>query len=136
MSGLEGRLRGIDGLISEVELGLPYMQAELPILFVEMDKADKPICRLCEVPIDRVLAEGCKLSHNLPDLAGAAQRYETCQANLATQRGKLDDLQRERSALPADIALAKQAHEQTDRNLKALEQSQTREATRFSGPAA
>jgi hypothetical protein len=121
---LEGRLIGIDGLINEVKLSLPYMQAELPILFVEMDKADKPVCRLCEVPIDRVLAEGCKLSHNLPDLAGAAQRYETCRANLATQNEKLVDLQRQRSALPADIALAKQAHEQSSRNLKALEKSQ------------
>ena len=124
MAGLEGRLRGIDGLINEVELSLPYMQAELPILFVEMDKADKPVCRLCEVPIDRVLAEGCKLSNNLPDLAGAAQRYETCQANLATQKAKLVDLRRERSALPADIALARQAHERSSRNLKALERSQ------------
>jgi hypothetical protein len=124
VAGLEGRLRGIDGLINEVELSLPYMQAELPILFVEKDKADKPVCRLCEVPIDRVLAEGCKLSHNLPDLAGAAQRYETCQANLATQRAKLVDLRRERSALPADIALARQGHEQSSRNLKALERSQ------------
>ena len=124
VSGLEGRLRGIDGLISEVELGLPYMQAELPILFVEMDKADKPICRLCEAPIDRVLAEGCKLSNNLPDLAGAARRYETCQVNLAAQGKKLEDLRRERSALPADIALARQSHEQSSRNLRALEQSQ------------
>ena len=124
VAGLEGRLRGIDDLINEVELSLPYLQAELPILFVEMDKADKPVCRLCEVPIDRVLAEGCKLSNNLPDLAGAAQRYETCQANLATQKAKLVDLRRERSALPADIALARQAHERSSRNLKALERSQ------------
>lgn len=124
LSGLEGRLGAIDGLINEVELGLPYMQAELPILFVEMDKVDKPVCRLCEVPIDRVLAEGCKLSHTLPDLAGAAQRYETCQANLAAQKTKLGGLQRERSALPADIALAKQAHEQSNRNLKAIGRGQ------------
>jgi hypothetical protein len=123
VSGLEGRLQAIDGLISEVELGLPYMRAELPILFVEMDKADKPICRLCEVPIDRVLAEGCKLSHTLPDLAGAARRYETCQVNLAAQGKKLEDLRRERSALPADIAVARQSHEQTARYLRALEQS-------------
>lgn len=124
LAELEGRLRAIDGLINEVELGLPYMQAELPILFVEMDKADKPVCRLCEVSIDRVLAEGCKLSHNLPDLAGAARRYETCQANLAVQRTKLGDLQGERSALPAKIALARQTHEQSSRSLKALERSQ------------
>ncbi len=121
---LEGRLRGIDGLINEVELSLPYMQAELPILFVEMDKADKPVCRICEVQIDRVLAEGCKLSHNLPDLAGAAQRYETCKTNLEAQKTKLAGLQQERSALPANIALARQSHEQSSRNLTALERSQ------------
>jgi hypothetical protein len=89
-----------------------------------MDKAGNPVCRLCEVPIDRVLAEGCKLSHTLPDLAGAVQRYETCQANLAAQKTKLGGSQRERSALPADIALAKQAHERSNRNLKAIERGQ------------
>jgi hypothetical protein len=124
LSGLEGRMRTVAELIDEVKLTMPYIQAELPILFVEMDKADKPVCRLCEVPIDRVLAEGCKLSHTLPDLTGAARRYETCQANLAAQQKKLEDLRQERSALPADIALARQAHDQRTRNLKALKHAQ------------
>jgi hypothetical protein len=39
--------------------------------------AEHPICPICEVPIDRVLAEGCKLSHKVPDLDEVRRRRDT-----------------------------------------------------------
>lgn len=45
------------------------IESESPGLSATIDEAEAPMCPVCEVPIDRALAEGCKLSHKLPNLA-------------------------------------------------------------------
>lgn len=73
---------------------LANLRAELPGSSARLRDAEVPSCQICEVPIDRVLADGCKLSHKLPDLADLRQRYE--------------DLQRQVQAKQAEIGLVKQ----------------------------
>lgn len=50
-------------------------QSELPTSSVRVRDAEVPTCQICEVPIDLVLAQGCKLSHKLPDLDALRQRH-------------------------------------------------------------
>jgi hypothetical protein len=50
--------------------------SESPGLSATIADAEMPICPVCEVPIDRALADGCGLSHKLPDLPGLRQRRE------------------------------------------------------------
>jgi hypothetical protein len=50
------------------------IESESPGLSATIDEAEAPTCPVCEVPIDRVLAEGCKLSHKLPNLASLHER--------------------------------------------------------------
>lgn len=54
---------------------LQRMRSELPISSAQVRGAEVPVCLLCEVPIDRVLAEGCKLSDKLPDLEALRARH-------------------------------------------------------------
>lgn len=61
---------------------LKKLQAELPARSVQVRDAEVPTCQVCEVPIDRALAEGCKLSHKLPDLDMLRQRYEALQKEI------------------------------------------------------
>lgn len=50
------------------------IESESPGLSATIDEAEAPMCPVCEVPIDRVLAEGCKLSQKLPNLASLHER--------------------------------------------------------------
>jgi hypothetical protein len=68
-----------------------------------------PVCPICNVPIDRALAQGCGLSHVLPDLDQIAADREATDAQLgrcletigACDR-ELTDLERERRVLETE----------------------------------
>jgi hypothetical protein len=55
---------------------LPTLRGELTAGKMKVHDASSPVCIICEVPIDRALAEGCKLSHNLPDLDALRERAQ------------------------------------------------------------
>jgi hypothetical protein len=50
------------------------IESESPGLSASLDGAEVPICPVCEVPINHAMANGCKLSHKLPDLASLRER--------------------------------------------------------------
>jgi hypothetical protein len=55
---------------------LPTLRGELTAGKMKVHDASSPVCIICEVPIDRALAEGCKLSHKLPDLNALRERAQ------------------------------------------------------------
>lgn len=55
---------------------LPTLRGELTAGKMKVHDASSPVCIICEVPIDRALAEGCKLSHKLPDLDALRERAQ------------------------------------------------------------
>lgn len=55
---------------------LPTLRGELTVGRMKVLDASSPICIICEVPIDRALAEGCGLSHKLPDLDALRKRAQ------------------------------------------------------------
>jgi hypothetical protein len=55
---------------------LPTLRGELTAGKMKVHDATSPVCIICEVPIDRALAEGCKLSHKLPDLDALRERAQ------------------------------------------------------------
>lgn len=72
---------------------LASLQAELPISSARLRDAEVPTCQVCEVPIDRVLAERCKLSHKLPDLDKLRQRYEALQKKIEEKTAEVESTQ-------------------------------------------
>lgn len=60
--------------------------SEAPGLSASIDEAESPMCPVCEVPIDRALAEGCKFSHKFPDVASLRQRREKNARDLQEQQ--------------------------------------------------
>lgn len=55
---------------------LPTLRGELTAGKMKVHDASSPVCIICEVPINRALAEGCKLSHKLPDLDALRERAQ------------------------------------------------------------
>jgi len=105
---LEGERIRIGALIPAEERTLAMIRGELPGLSYSKVEAESPICPICEVPIDRALAEGCKLSHKIPDADACRQRWNQRQADHDSQAKRVEDLRQEQTKLLPQIALAKQ----------------------------
>jgi len=55
---------------------LPALRGEMIAGKMKVHDATVPVCIICEVPIDRALAEGCGLSHKIPDLNAVRKRAQ------------------------------------------------------------
>ena len=92
------------------------IESESPGLSATIDEAAAPMCPVCEVPIDRVLADGCKLSHKLPNLSSLQDRRAKNARDLkekkAEERAARDAVERLRGEL--EVAQAKRDKARSD----------------------
>ena len=97
---LKGEVGRLDGLLEEIPKRISMLKGEGVGLQYAKYEAEHFICPICDVPVDRVLAEGCKLSHRLPDLEACKKRWEENKAQLARESEALTatKVQREREA--------------------------------------
>ncbi len=100
---LEGEISRTETTRSTAEAVAKQIASETPGLTASLDEAEMPTCLVCEVPIDRALAEGCKLSHKLADVASLRERREKNERDLrekqAEQRSAEESLKRLRPEL-------------------------------------
>lgn len=115
------RQAAIDAELPQIERIIARIRSEVPGLSYSQHEAENPACPVCEVPIARALAEGCKLSHKLPDLESIAQRRDRNRQELTAESGKLTDLNNEKRALLPELALARQELERNESRLRTLE---------------
>ncbi|MCB9664681.1 MAG: chromosome segregation protein SMC [Alphaproteobacteria bacterium] len=85
---------------------IELIQSESPGLSAEIDDAETSICPVCEVPIDRALAEGCKLSHKLPNLDTLKGRREQNAASMQKHREEQRDAEEVAQRLRAELSVA------------------------------
>ena len=83
---------------------LPMLRGELSAGRMNVHDASSPVCIICEVPIDRALAEGCGLSHKLPDFDALRKRTKDLEdkvqeCGLILEANK-DAMREARNALP------------------------------------
>lgn len=121
LAALLERQAAVEAKIPEVDRIIARIRSEVPGLSYSQHDAENPACPVCEVPIDHALAEGCQLSHKLPDLQSIRQRRERAQEDLDLERKNLDSLNEERGRLLPTLALARQKLAQQDSRLRTLE---------------
>ncbi len=120
---LEAERIRIEATIPESEKMASQLQGELPGISFSKSEAESPICPICEVPIDRTLAEGCGVSHKLPDLEACRQRWATRKKNLDDEINRLAGLKSARTQTLQQLALAKQRFDQLAESLAAIEKA-------------
>ncbi|MEI8703404.1 chromosome segregation protein SMC [Mesorhizobium sp. ISC15] len=120
----------LDGERIRIETSIPIEQrvlseihGELPGLSYSQTEAESPICPICDVPIDRALAEGCKLSHKIPDAETCRQRWAQRQSDFGAQGKRLEGLRQEGVRVLQQIALAKQQLDQAAIRVAAIEKA-------------
>lgn len=86
---------------------LRQLRAELPASSARVRDAEVPSCKICEVPIDRALAEGCKLSHKLPDLAGLRRRQQELEGQIAAKAAEIETVKQQAAATQGQLPSAR-----------------------------
>lgn len=95
------------------------IESESPGLSATIDEAEAPTCPVCEVPIDRVLAEGCKLSHKLPNVASLHERRARNAWDLREQKAKEQEAKNAVERLGVEQAAATAKRDKARKDLAA-----------------
>lgn len=100
---LEKQLAVLEASLPIHKTLLTQYQSELPASSARVRNAEVPACEICEVPIDRVLAEGCKLSHNLPDFKGLQARHDALTKQIADVKKTIEGVNAEVTGLKQQL---------------------------------
>lgn len=103
---------------------LANLRSEIPGLTAAAVTAAHPVCPVCEVPIDRALADGCKISLRQHDEHACRNRLARKQEEIAEQEKRVEALTSRALSLKPDLALARQRVEVAKRRVKAIEDVQ------------
>lgn len=129
VSELEKQQAVHEGSLPIHESSLGQYQSEIPTSSVRVRDAEVPACPICEVPIERALAQGCKLSHKLPDFEALRQRHTTLKQQISEKQAVI-------GAVKQKIAEVKQqlpsARSERDALRQALEKAEKLNESRSS----
>jgi hypothetical protein len=95
------------------------IESESPGLSATIDEAAAPMCPVCEVPIDRVLAAGCKLSHKLPNLASLHERRAKNERDLRETKVEEQEATKAVERLCGELAAARAKRDKARKDLNA-----------------
>jgi hypothetical protein len=111
----------LDAQIPAEKQVLTLLSSEIPGLSSAAQNAASQLCPICEVPIDKALAEKCGLSHKL-------HNETECQARLALKREEVDNqvqkiagLEARLKSLQPIVALGRQQVERSESRVQTLE---------------
>ncbi|MBW8464614.1 chromosome segregation protein SMC [Acidovorax sp.] len=132
VTDLEQKLAVANSSLPLHEKLLKTLQAELPASSVRVRDAEVPACQICEVPIDRALAEGCKLSHKLPDLDGLRQRYEALQKQIDEKKTEVESTRTDVITVNRQLPSARTERDTLQQALKKAERLSDSRSTAWS----
>lgn len=100
---LERKEAAAAATVAAINALVPALRGEMIAGKMRVHDATVPVCIICEVPIDRALAEGCGLSHKLPDLEAVRKRAQELESKV--QKCGLDLKANEDAVRAAKLAL-------------------------------
>ena len=118
---LKTGLAVVNARIPEIKKLIARIKGEIPGASARAVAAEQPVCEICEVPIDRALAEGCGLSHKLPDPAAAKRRIEHLEQEQTEESNRLQSTHIERDGLIKELHPAQKNYESMTMTLRAAE---------------
>ena len=121
VEALQSRQSALQERIPEIQKLLSRINGEMPGASACANSLASPICPICEVPIDRALAEGCKLSHKLPNLEEARRRLEILKAERADESRRLVESRQELARTRHNLESARRQADAAHRRLREVE---------------
>lgn len=132
VSDSEKQLAVLEGSLPIHKTLLTQYRSELPASSARVRNAEVPACQVCEVPIDRVLVEGCKLSHKLPDFDGLRTRHATLGNQISDLSKTIEDIDTQLVVLKQQLPALRSTRDALRQSLnKAEKLSDTRSTSWF-----
>lgn len=116
----EERIR-LEGQVPAEKEVLRLLSSEIPSLSFAAENAASQVCPICEVPIEKALAEKCGLSHKLHDETECRARLATKRREIGEQKQKIDGVEARLKELQPAGALGRQQVDQAERRVQAIE---------------
>lgn len=116
---LRNEITSAEGQANTAAAVARQIESESPGLSASIDEAEAPTCPVCVVPIDRVLADGCKLSHKLPNLLSLQQRRAKNAKDLREKHAEEQATRRTIERLRLELEAAKAKRDKARIDLKA-----------------
>jgi hypothetical protein len=120
----ESELKTTDAVLTVKNRLLTMMRGEDKDLGNQLVTAKNPICPICEVPIDKVLAEGCGISKTSCDLQRVKERLARLRDEIAAEQESIEQLRRAAVNLKRNIAQAKSGLNSFELAVRALERNE------------
>jgi uncharacterized protein YydD (DUF2326 family) len=87
---------------------LSLMRAERPNTYAKLMKGENPVCMVCEVPIDKALAEGCSISHASYDPKIIQERIQKLNVQISYMEREIKELHNKKPGFENSIKQLKQ----------------------------
>ncbi|MGJ4927511.1 chromosome segregation protein SMC [Bradyrhizobium sp. HKCCYLRH3095] len=100
---------------------LTLLSSEIPALSFAAENAASQVCPICEVPIDKALADKCNLSHKLHNETECRARLASKRKEVDDQKQRIDALDARLKALQPTIALGRQHVERAEKRVQTIE---------------
>lgn len=111
----------LDAQIPAEKQVLTLLSSEIPGLSSAAQNAASQVCPICEVPIDKALAEKCGLSHKLHNETECRARLALKREEIGNQEQKIAGLEARLRSLQPVVALGRQQVERSEARVQALE---------------
>ncbi len=123
VEALAKRLAEVEVRIPEIERLVSRIKGEMPGISFSIHKSENPVCPICEVPIDRALAEGCKLSDKLPDADQVRARWEKLEQDHKRESLRLEEDRNQLPKIRAEFDSVRRDADDVRKRLRVAEQA-------------
>ena len=121
IEALQSRKSALQELIPELKKLIARINGEIPGASAGVGSLGRPVCPICEVPIDRALAEGCELSHKLSNLDDAKRRLEALERDRDQESNRLVESRQELTQISRELDSTHQHSDASYRRLREVE---------------
>lgn len=120
---LQNELKFLQGEITSKREIKTFISSELPVAYARTLNEKNPVCPICKVPIDKVLAEGCGISTETCDVHALQLEIRRKQSQISELDEEISSLRKKDPIVRGAIARARREFEEVDKALLALERS-------------
>ena len=117
--------------IPNIQRIMAKIEGEYPGLSYALQEAESFPCPICEVPVDRVLATKCGLSHKLPDLEACRLRLSKNREEFAAETARLAAAKSDRILALRELSTVRQKAKELGDHIAALDAARTNRSSNW-----
>jgi hypothetical protein len=121
--GLQRKVEQLGDDIQAKKHEQSYIRGELPEAHAQLVNGKNPVCPICKIPIDQILAKGCNISTETCDLHSLQMEITRKEERIRVLDQEISSLRTKEPILKAEVAKAQELFNELNDALHKMEQS-------------